>query len=102
MTMRTGVPSPELLDDLSKEISGCWKSVGTQLHVPQATLKSIDANNTQWPCPPQKAFEMLTAWRDEGRTNLFGELDNALNHVHLGSLAQKYCGTLEGTGKWYV
>ena len=83
------VPTVQVLDDLAKEITDCWKSLGRQLGVDQKKIESISLQGIK---PDDKAFEMLKVWRDKGgRYATYGKLAEALKHVGMGRLAEKYC-----------
>ena len=83
------VPTVKVLDDLAKEISSCWESLGRQLGVDQSKIESISHQHI---IPDNKAFEMLKVWRNkDGRHATYDKLAEALTHVGMGRLAEKYC-----------
>ena len=85
------VPTIKKLDNLAKEIPTCWKSLGIQLGVDESKIDSISLS-IQHIEPDHKAIEMLKEWRNKGgRYATYGKLAEALKHVGMGRLAEKYC-----------
>ena len=87
-------PSEEVLENLSQDIVSFWKSLGRKLKVPNAKLEEIQGDNVQYPGIKEKAFQMLSAWVDQGETATFGHLSEALKTLAKKKLADKYCSTL--------
>ena len=83
-------PAMKVLNDLSREVTDCWYSLGIQLGVKETALANIDGNNPQHTSPQQKAFKMLVTWYDLGSAT-YGELAEALKHVGKDRLAKEYC-----------
>ena len=83
-------PSPAVLNNLSKEITGCWESLGRRLGVNEAKVQCIRADNVQFPSPEQKAFEMLMAWYDNCDPT-YRKLEEALTAEDKRRLVKKYC-----------
>ena len=83
-------PSEDVLNNLAKEITDFWESLGRQLGVKQANIQCICSNNVQFPNPEQKAFQMLMAWYDMGDSN-YRTLEKALTAEDKGRLVKKYC-----------
>lgn len=92
----SNVPTHQVLNDLAKEITECWESLGTQLAVDQAKLECIRQDNVQMASPDRKAFEMLKVWREKDCSSTYRELENALKHEGKVLLAEKYCGAYKG------
>ena len=93
------VPTVQVLDDLAKEITTCWQSIGRHLGVSQRTIESISMS-VQHIRPEHKAFEMLNAWRDQGESSsTHRRLAEALRHVHKDRLAEKYCEADKNEGR---
>ena len=80
----------KVLNDLSREVTDCWYSLGIQLGLKDTTVANIDGNNQQNLSPQHKAYKMLLTWRDRGSAT-YGRLAEALKHVGKGGLADKYC-----------
>ena len=77
------------LDDLSRRITPCWKSVGRKLKVAEYVLEEITENNIQYPKPQEKALQMLKAWKNRGKASTIGELAAALREVRKVLLAEQ-------------
>lgn len=86
-------PSEEVLENLSQEIVSFWKSLGRKLKIPNAKLEEIQGDNIQYPGIKEKAFQMLLAWIDQGKTATFAHLSVALQSLGKKRLADKYCGS---------
>ena len=84
-----GKPTIDELDDLSKGITGCWRSLGRKLGLDEDALEGILENN-QHAKPNQKAFEMLKMWYDQGRSSTYGKLAVALRQVGKSRLAERF------------
>ena len=84
-------PSIKDLDDLSKEITTVWESIGRHLGLEEAKIECIRENNVQCASPERKAFEVLNAWRQKGTSVTYKELGRVLKHLGKTNLAQKYC-----------
>ena len=87
-------PSFEVLDDLSKEITTVWDSVGRQLGLEEATIECIEENNVQHARPNRKAYEMIKSWKQKGTSVTYKELGRVLKHLGNQILAEKYCGNV--------
>ena len=95
------MPTVQVLDDLAKEITTCWESIGRHLGVGQPTIDCISMS-LQHIRPEQKAFQMLNAWRDQGSlrsSSTHRRLAEALRHVHMDRLAEKYCESEKNEGR---
>ena len=86
-------PSEEVLENLSQDIVSFWKPLGRKLKVPNAKLEEIQGDNIQYPGIKEKAFQMLLAWIDQGKTATFAHLSVALQSRGKYRLADKYCGS---------
>ena len=85
-------PTVEELDDLSKDISKCWTSLGLKLGVSSGKLEEIE-ENAQYHNPAKKAHNMLKAWHDKGSASTYGKLADALRKVGKAGLAEELlCG----------
>ena len=62
--------------------------LGVHLGVDQGKITSI-TNNTQFPAPQQKAYQVLLEWRNMGRTSTTEQLSAALRHVGRQGLAEE-------------
>ena len=82
------IPTVEELDDLSKDISKCWTSLGLKLGVSSGKLDEIE-ENVQYHNPVQKAYRMLRAWHDKGSGSTYGKLADALRKVGKDGLAEE-------------
>ena len=83
-------PSEHALNNLAKEITYFWESLGRQLGVKEANIQCIRANNVQFPSPEDKAFQILMAWYDKGDST-YRKLEEALTAEDKGRLVKKYC-----------
>ena len=83
-------PSEDVLNNLAKEITHFWESLGKRLGVKRAKIQCIRVDNGQFPSPEQKAFQMLMAWHDKGDAT-YRILEEALTAEDKGSLVKKYC-----------
>ena len=87
------IPTADELNDLSKDISQCWDSLGLKLGVSSAKLDEIEGNYIQYPNPAKKAYHMLRAWHDKGSGSTYGKLADALRKVDKAGLAEELlCG----------
>ena len=82
-------PTVKVLDDLSKEITTCWKSLGRKLDVKECDIDCI-VGNPRFPREDEKAMEMLKKWLNLGSAT-YVKLAEALTEVDMGRLAKKYC-----------
>ena len=78
----------EELDDLSKDVSKIWKSLGLKLGVSSGELDDIEENYAQYPNPAKKAYQMLNVWCDKGSGSTYGKLADALRKVGKDGLAE--------------
>ena len=62
--------------------------MGVQLGVDMDMIKCIQENNTQWPSPQEKAFQMLLTWHEKGSASTTEQLIAALIHVGRQDLAE--------------
>ena len=85
-------PSEDILGDLSQEIAPYWRDLGRKLKVPKVKLQAIQSDNIQFPGVTDKAFEMLSAWIDQGQAT-FHDLSKGLKGLGKKKLADKYCST---------
>lgn len=53
-----------LLDELSKDIIDCWKSLGRKLEVKNSKLMAIHRDHVNYEDVREKAFAMLVSWKD--------------------------------------
>ena len=86
-------PSEQDLENLSQDIVSFWKPLGRKLKVPNVKLEQIQGDNIQYPGIKEKAFQMLLAWIEQGKTATFGHLSVALQSLGKNRLADKYCGS---------
>ena len=77
------------LDDLSKEITTYWKTLGRHLGVGEYVLEGITVNNVQYPSPDEKATEMLKIWHNQGDST-YRQLTAALRKVGKRRLAKRF------------
>ena len=85
-----GRPTFEELDDLSRQITGFWASLGRKLGVREEELDCILANNTQFVSPPSKAYQMLKAWKNQGKSATCEQLARSLRALSKGRLAEHF------------
>ena len=82
-------PSQDMLVDLSREITSFWKPLGLKLKVPNVELEAIQCDNIQFPWVKDKAFQVLSAWIDQGLAT-FHDLSKGLKGLGKKKLADKY------------
>ena len=80
-------PTVKLLDDLSKEITECWKSLGRKLDVEERDIDCI-VGDPRNPRDDEKAMQMLKTWLAQGSAT-YEKLAEALTEVGKGRLAKK-------------
>ena len=78
------------LDDLSRRIATCWKSLGRKLEVDEHVLDEIIENNIQYPGPNEKALQMLKTWHDKGKASTIRKLAAGLRELGKGRLAEQF------------
>ena len=87
-----GIPSNEVLEELSLRITETWRQLGRRLRIDESQLDAFDRENHQW---PEKGYKMLLSWkqRDGGSDASYQVLYDALCHnlVGLGKLAKEIC-----------
>ena len=89
-----GIPSIEVLGDLSRDICKFWQQLGLKLQVPNSKIDEIQADNVQYPRVTEKSFQMLMAWLNQGESATFDKLSEALKKLGEENLRKKYCGGL--------
>ena len=87
---KQGEPSLQVLNNLAKEITGCWYVLGVELGVDGANLDNIRHDITHL-SPREKAFAMLQKWYDQGTSSDYAKLAQALVSEDKRYLAEKYC-----------
>ena len=87
-----GIPSNEVLEELSLRITEKWRQLGRRLRIDEPQLDAFDRENHQ--CR-EKAYKMLLSWkqRDGGSGASYQVLYDALCHnlVGLRQLAKEIC-----------
>lgn len=87
-----GIPSNEVLEELSLRITETWRQLGRRLRIDESQLDAFDRENHQ--CR-EKGYKMLLSWkqRDGGSDASYQVLYDALCHslVGLGILAKEIC-----------
>ena len=87
-----GIPSNEVLEELSLRITEKWRQLGRRLDIDEPQLDAFDRENHQ--CR-EKGYKMLLSWkqRDGGSGDSYQVLYDALCHnlVELRQLAKDVC-----------
>lgn len=87
-----GIPSNEVLEELSLRITETWRQLGRRLRIDKSQLDAFDRENHQ--CR-EKGYKMLLSrkQRDGGSDASYQVLYDALCHnlVGLGKLAKEIC-----------
>ena len=58
------------------------------MKVPQRKIQEISVNNVVCPNVQEKAFQVLKAWKNRGKSVTYDELCRALNELGLNNLAE--------------
>ena len=61
--------------------------MGRALKVPDQTIDEILVDNMQYLCMPEKAFQVLKAWKNRGESVTYDKLCDVLEEHHLNELA---------------
>ena len=84
-----GSPTDDVLENLSKELSNDWRTLGRRLTFHEAELQEFDSSHGQI---SEKAYAMLLAWKRKGGSDAtYSVLSQALCDVKRKDLAQKFC-----------
>ncbi|XP_044183523.1 uncharacterized protein LOC114977245 isoform X2 [Acropora millepora] len=85
-------PTDEVLEDLSRDITSFWKSLGHKLKVPNTKIDEIQADNVQYPSVTEKAFQMLMAWKElRSDAATITELSRALKALGKNRTEKEHC-----------
>ena len=84
----TDKPSDQALNKVSRSVCKAWQNLGLELHVPGAKIEEISVDNVLYPTVQQKAFQVLKAWKNRGKSVTYDELCRALNEIGLNELAE--------------
>lgn len=71
-------PSEDMLEELSKDITGYWRHLGRKLKVPNSKLESIHKDHVSYSDIAEKAFAMLMEWKESNDKNTLKDLYNSL------------------------
>ena len=89
--VKKGIPTDEILEDLSEKIPDHWKKLGRRLTFDKAELEAFDKDNDKI---ADKAYAMLMAWKErEGSAATYRVLNKALCDIRVKrrDLAQQFC-----------
>ena len=90
--VKSGIPSDDELEELSKRIHYNWRALGRRLGVRESMLTAFDKENEQL---IDKAYHMLMFWkqREGGLPATYQVLYEALCHqlVRRKDLAEEFC-----------
>ena len=84
----TDKPSDQALNKVSRDVCAVWQNLGLELNIPGAKIEEISVNNVLYPTVQQKAFQVLKAWKNRGKSVTYDELCRALNEIGLNDLAE--------------
>ena len=83
---------------MAGDVTDCWRPLGRQLDVEEGRIDGI-LRNTLYSEIKEKAFQVLNAWRDQGRSSTFQSLANALKALGKYALVEKHCKQVQVDNK---
>ena len=87
------IPDDRMLDELSQDCCGFYKTLGRRLGVNHEKIEEISEDHINYRSPPEKCYQVLHEWKESKPAECTNEaLEKALRNLRKNLQANKYFG----------